>query len=195
MKILLGSNSPRRKEILNSIKLPFKTINNSFEESEIPYKGDPKKFVEEIARAKAESLMPLIQDEILICGDTIVNYEDKVYCKPKDLDEAFSFIKELSGKKHSVYSGLCLAHKNTYFTDFEETLVTFKVLTDEMIATYFRLINPLDKAGGYAAQGAGCMIISKIEGCFYNVLGMPLTPLFNIFEKAGYNLWDILSSS
>ncbi len=193
MKIVLGSNSPRRKEVLEELKLSFKTITNNFDESLIEYKSSPEQYVKELAKAKAESLEPLVSaDTLLLCGDTIVFSKGKIYPKPSDLDEAFGFLKHLSGETHEVYSGLCLAYKNKYYIAFDKTTVSFRTLSDSMIKTYFNLIEPLDKAGGYAIQGAGSLIVSKIDGCYFNVMGMPMNALIEVFEKSGYNLWDLV---
>ena len=193
MKIVLGSNSPRRKEVLEELKLSFKTITNNFDERLIEYKSSPEDYVKELSKAKAESLEPLVSaDTLLLCGDTIVFSKGKIYPKPSDLDEAFGFLKHLSGSSHEVYSGLCLAHQNKYYIAFDKTTVTFRDLSDSMIKTYFNLIEPLDKAGGYAIQGAGSLIVSKIDGCYFNVMGMPMNALIEVFEKSGYNLWDLV---
>lgn len=196
MKIILGSNSPRRIAILNSIKAPFKIFNNNFNEDLIKIKDRPDDYVKEISKAKAESIKPLIDEDcILICADTIVFMDDKIYLKPKDLDEAFSTLKKLSGRTHFVYSGICLTYKNHFYTEYDKTEVTLKKLSEKKIATYFKLMDPMDKAGAYAIQGAGSLIISQIKGCYYNVMGLPVGILDDLFQKAGFDLWDILEEN
>ncbi len=190
MEIILASQSPRRKEILDSFKLDFSTQTSNFDESKIKFKGSPSQFVIELAKEKGKVIYGKYPDSLIISADTTVHLNGKIYEKPKDFEEAFLFLKDLSGHTHEVYTGLCICHQGRILTDYGVTKVTFHQVDDKQIRHYAQKINSLDKAGGYAVQGAGALIVNKIEGCFFNVMGLPITPLANLLKKCGVDLWD-----
>lgn len=192
MEIILGSSSPRREEILRFFSVPFVQISPPFEEDTILFEGNPSLYVETLAKEKANSLFSTHPDKLIITADTTVFYNGKIYNKPKDYLEAVSFLKELSGQWHSVFTGICMVSKGIFETQVEETKILFHTLQDEEIHQYLSHINFLDKAGSYAIQQGGAVIVKKIEGCYYNVMGLPLTPLRELLLKAGINLWHHL---
>lgn len=192
MEIILGSSSPRRGEILRFFSLPFTQAAPPFEEESVLFEGDPASYVKTLSSEKAKSLVGTYSDRIIITADTTVFFEGKIYNKPKDRAEAVSFLTILSGQWHSVFTGVSCFSKGTIETRAEETKILFHTLSEEQIDQYLSHINFLDKAGSYAIQQGGALIVKKIEGCYYNVMGLPLTPLRELLQKAGVNLWNHL---
>jgi len=177
-KIVLGSKSPRRRELLQQAGLEFELRVHSVVER---YPKDLKR--EEIplflAELKAEPFIgKLKSNEIVITADTIVWKDDTVYEKPKDKKEAFEILKELSNASHEVVSAVCLATNDKKVTFYESTTVYFKNLADRDIRLYIDNYEVTDKAGAYGIQEwIGLIGIEKIEGCYYNVVGLPVAKL------------------
>jgi septum formation protein len=192
MQLILGSQSPRRGEILNFFNLPFKQISPSFDENSIPFLDNPREYVTTLAKGKADSLAPRFRDSIILSADTIVYKEGKIYGKPKNEQEAFQFLKELSGKWHHVFTGLNVYSRGQDFHALEETRVLFNSLTEEQMRTYLFIHSFSDKAGGYMIQGAGSLIVKRIEGCYYNVVGLPINALYLVLKEVGVDLWKHL---
>ena len=190
MHIILGSQSPRRQEILGFFQKPFTVCSSGFDESTVVFNGCPKSYVLTQAKEKALSLKHHSPQAIIITADTTVSYNKQLFQKPEDEKESFLFLKQLSGQTHEVHTGICLLYQNTLLLDAEMTKVTFHPLTDLQIKQYIHKIDTLDKAGGYAIQGAGSLIVSKIEGCYYNVMGLPVNTLCKLLEQVGVNLWE-----
>mgnify|MGYP001575692782 CR=1 FL=1 len=201
MQIILGSQSPRRKDILHllinnfSIKIP--DIDESITTSELP-----EKFCNRIACEKNENILTQVSDEdkqsaLIISSDTIVAIDNKILGKPKDYNEAVSMIQLLSNKKHSVISSIALTcHKKNKIkqnVDFETTYVYFKNLTKNIISDYLNKIKYDDKAGSYAIQEHGNMIIHKIEGSLSNVIGFPVRLFLKMCNDMGIvdNIWGL----
>ncbi len=194
MEIILGSGSPRREEILHFFSVPFTKIPSSFDEETIPFLGDPITYVRTLSQKKAESLSIDHPNRIILTADTIVFHAGIVYNKPKSFEEAVSFLQKLSGQWHSVFTSLSLFHNGMITTTNEETKILFHELTSDQIHNYLLHVDFLDKAGGYAIQKSGSLIVKKIEGCYYNVMGLPLTSLREILLNVGINLWQHLKS-
>ena len=194
MKLILGSQSPRRKEILNYFDLSFTQIVSNFDEESIPFKNNPQEYVKTLAICKARVLKEDYPDSVILTADTIVYKEGKIYGKPKDENQAYQFLKELEGSWHSVFTGVALVDGSKEFQAFEETKVQFHKLSDEQIITYHRCLPSQDKAGGYLIQGAGGLIVKSIEGCYYNVVGLPLTSLSLLLKQVGIDLWSHLKN-
>lgn len=192
MQLILGSQSPRRKEVLSFFDLPFTQINPDFDEEAVPFHNNPKEYVQILALGKAKSLTHRFPNHVILTADTIVYKQGKIFGKPSNYHEALKNLRELSGKWHSVYTGLTVANQGKYFQDYEETRVLFNSLTDEQLQTYLKTLSLTDKAGGYMIQGSGGLIVKKIEGCYYNVLGLPLNALSNVFRQANIDLWKYL---
>lgn len=194
-KIILGSSSPRRAEILNYFSLPFDIAKSDFNEDEIPFRGNPLDYVKDLALAKLHSLHDKFKESIIVTADTTVYREGKIYNKPKSENEAFQAILELQGTYHSVFTGIALydgRNETPYFYEVEETKVLFNPLTDEEILKYLSKIGWADKASGYAIQMAGGLIVNRIEGCYYNVMGLPINALRKILKRANIELWDYI---
>jgi len=195
MELLLGSQSPRRKEILSFFSLPFTTAKPPFDEEEHPFLGDPSAYVNLLSKGKAESLRVNFPDSLILTADTTVYCEGKIYNKPTSQEEGFDFLRALSGKWQSVFTGLTLGHKETWFHLVEETRVLFNPLSDAQIRAYQEAIHWPDKAAGYMIQGSGSLIVNRIEGCYYNVMGMPIQALSRLLLEFGIDLWNYLKSS
>jgi septum formation protein len=194
MQFILGSNSPRRREILGFFSLPFIQDSPDIDEESVPFDGDPGGYAMEIARRKAEQLAPKYPDGIILTADTIVFREGKLYLKPGSLKEAHAMLAELAGKEHQVYTGVCVRKKDAVFLEAERASVFFNELTDSQIVKYHSHFQPLDKAGGYASQRGGGLIVKRIEGCYTNIMGLPLQTVRRLLLKAGIDLWDYLKS-
>lgn len=190
--LILGSQSPRRKEILNFFSYPFEAVTSNFDEESIPFKGDPGLFVCEIASGKAKALALQFPDDIILTADTTVYHEGKNYGKPVDIEEAFLALSELAGKWHSVFTGVSLIKGDQHWTAFEETRILFNELTPEEIRQYHSKLHWSDKAGGYAIQMAGGLAVKKIDGCYYNVMGLPINTVRKLLVNVGIDLWDYL---
>lgn len=196
MTLILGSQSPRRREILNFFNLPFHQVSPSFDESSVPFKGDPEQYVQQLAKEKALSIAQQLPPSIILTADTIVYKEGKVFGKPSGEEEAFNYLKELSGEWHSVFTGLALYHYNNQMLHtVEETKVLCNELNEDQIHTYYRSLPWADKAGGYMIQGAGSLIVRRIEGCYYNVMGLPVNALCSLLQQVGIDLWQHLKGS
>jgi len=193
-KIILASASPRRKEIFERLRLDFEVI---AAEGYVEQKsGDPARIVEENSIAKAHNVLGRIssrRDRYLVSGfDTIVNLKRRILGKPSDIEEAYSFISSLSGKVHRVISGICIIDSITgrCESDIEITEVRFKKLEPEEIRGYLEREDVLDKAGAYNIGGAGALLVEKINGCFFNVIGVPVFKFADLLERFNYKILD-----
>ena len=176
-KIILGSKSPRRQELFKGLGLSFeiktKEINEDF-----PNTIDTSDVAAFLAKKKAKSFEISI-DEILITSDTTVLLTDHILNKPQNTEEAIEMLQSLSGNTHKVCTGVCIKSTNKEVTFFEFTSVTFKALSMNEIEYYIKHFQPFDKAGSYGIQEwIGFVGIEKIEGCYYNVMGLPLSKLY-----------------
>ncbi len=191
--IILGSQSERRKEILSFFSVPFVQIPSHFDESSIRYLGDPKHYALTLASKKAEALSEQFPDRIILTADTIVYFNEKVYNKPVDKEHAHAMLKELSGNWHCVITAVAVSRGGSMVSDYDETRILLRSLTNEQITQYHNHCHFLDKAGGYAIQKGGSMIVSKIEGCYYNVMGLPVGTAKALLARFGIDLWDYLN--
>lgn len=180
--IILASNSPRRKNLLELIDLPFKVITSSVHEDfNIDLK--PIEFAKHYANLKALDVADSNPDSLVIGADTIVVLDDEIIGKPVDEKDSKAMLKKLSGKTHTVITGVSLVwrERNIEDTFHEKTKVTFQKLSDEQIQYYVDNYHPLDKAGSYGIQDWFAVCVKKIDGCFYNVMGMPLSNFYSHF--------------
>lgn len=190
-EIILASASPRRREILSLTGLPFKIEASPFEE-DITLNLPPDKLVEHLSLGKAEAVAKNRQNAVVIGADTIVDLEGKILGKPKDLEGARQTLKLLSGRPHEVITGYTI-----FDTDSGKTLsksvstkVYFKPLSKEDIEGYLKTGELMDKAGSYAIQGLGAVLIEKIEGDYFNVMGLPLCSLIQSLKDFDINIWQ-----
>ncbi|MBR4465868.1 septum formation protein Maf [bacterium] len=195
-RFILASGSPRRKMMLELLKVPFEVRVPKVEES-IVGAEEPIALVARLAKEKAMAVAHEIKDPkettVIVGCDTIVVLGKEILGKPKDIYEAYAMLTKLQGRTHMVYSGLALVKlengREEAISNFCATEVTMCKLSLDEIKRYFELENPLDKAGAYAIQDGGSLIISSIDGCYYNVLGFPVRTLEELMRQWGYSLF------
>jgi septum formation protein len=178
--IYLASKSPRRRDMLKMMDIKFEILNINLTEQIYP-KHSPLKNVKRLAMEKCEKALAQINDGIVITADTIVVLDGQVIGKPKNKSDAKSILKRLSGKDHFVYTSFALANKrkNLMINDYSRTKVFFKVLSNKEIDDYIATGSPMDKAGAYGIQDDfGAVFVEKIIGCYYNVLGFPVSKIY-----------------
>ncbi len=195
-KLILASSSPRRSEMLREMGIAFDTIPSSFVEPRHINGQSPCDYVQANARGKALQVAANLSEGIVIGADTVVVHHDRVLGKPSSIDEALRFLNLLNGETHEVFTGVCLKDANTgrILVDAEKTRVTFRQLNSHEIQRYLELINPMDKAGAYAIQRYGSIIVERITGCYYNVVGFPLARIETLLMQLGYSLFDYMGS-
>ena len=189
-RFVLASASPRRSELLRMLGTDFRVVPSGIEEDSD--QGAPVgELVERNALAKAADVASRLVSGLVIGADTVVALDGTIYGKPSDLDDARLMLSKLAGKTHRVFSGVAVVRAEDGYsrTTHAVTEVTFRPLSEAQITGYFDTIEPLDKAGAYAIQGAGGLIIEKIAGCYYNVVGLPLTVLDDLLSHFGERLF------
>lgn len=182
--IILASKSPRRIEMLGKY-IKNIIIYSPDTEEKVNENDKPQTTVMKLALEKALTVLESCQEKgLIIAADTVV-YLDKIMGKPKDYNEAFEMLKSLSGKTHSVFTGVCIIDNTTgkKVVDYEETMVKFNNLSDDFIKKYLDTGEYTDKAGAYGIQGYGELLVKGINGCYNNVKGLPLTKLNNLLTK------------
>lgn len=181
MKLVLASKSPRRSEILKNAGIDF-VVRVADADETIPAGTNPEDAVVFLAARKAMAV-ERAEDETVLGADTVVVLDGKILGKPKDKDDAFNMIKRLSGRVHSVFTGVCAIGNGISMTFAEETKVEFYKLTDEEINTYINTSEPYDKAGAYGIQGLASKFIRAIEGDYFNVVGLPISAIYQKILK------------
>jgi septum formation protein len=177
-RIILASGSPRRQQFFREMDIDF-TIQIKEVEEIYPKELEASAITKFLAELKANAFDSLEENDLLITSDTIVWHENKALGKPKDAKDAFQMLQSLSGKTHEVITSVCFKTKNTLETLTETTKVTFNSLTDEAIHYYISNYKPFDKAGSYGIQEwIGLIGISKIEGSYTNVVGLPVEKVY-----------------
>ena len=182
-RLVLASASPRRIELLRMLGARFSVIPSGIEEDSdqsVPV-GE---LVERNALSKASEVAGRLDTGLVIGADTVVVLDGKIYGKPSDLDDARHMLSELAGQTHQVFSGVAVVRVEDGASRVAHAItdVAFRPFSGGQITRYFDMINPLDKAGAYAIQGIGGVIIEKITGCYYNVVGLPLTVLDDLLS-------------
>jgi septum formation protein len=189
MKLILASASTRRAEILASAGLPFTVLSSAVDES--PFPGETAAaLVLRLANAKADLVTArAVGPAIVLAADTVVVTNDKILGKPGSTEDARHMLRLLSGRTHSVLTGVALVRlpdgERRQFT--ESTLVHFRPMTDEELSSYLATREPYDKAGAYAIQGQAGRYIPRIEGCYFNVVGLPLSRVLSELETLGWS--------
>ena len=183
-RIILASKSPRRKELLAGLNIPFEIITHEVEEifpEDLPMEEIPVF----LAKLKAEPFEDKLKENcLIITADTIVWIDGEVLGKPFDHSHAFEMLRKLSGKNHTVVTGICLTSSLKQVCISSSTQVWFKELSDEEIEYYLSLYHPYDKAGSYGVQEwIGYIAIDRIEGSYFNVMGLPVQPLYEELRR------------
>lgn len=182
MKLLLASNSPRRKELLSQLGYEFDVVKIDVDES-YPSDLEPEKIAAFVSEKKAKALS-LRENEILLTSDTIVALDDKILLKPNNETEAFEMIKSLSGKTHQVYTAFTIKTMDYQCTKTSKTDVEFSEIGDEEIKFYINHFKPLDKAGSYGIQEwLGMAKVKNINGSYYSVMGFPVDLVYEELRK------------
>ena len=174
MKTILASASPRRKELLTLAGIEYEVVVSQCEEI-LPDVITPDKAVEELARQKAEDVFSRHDDAMIIAADTVVALGNTILGKPKDEDDAFSMLSSLSGRRHTVFTGVCIKTKGNTDIFHVATDVEFYELSEKEIKDYIATGEPMDKAGAYGIQGKGFVLVKGIHGDYFNVVGLPLS--------------------
>jgi len=194
-RLVLASSSPRRRELLGSLGLQFEVIKPDVDEEAFHLEHLlPADVVKFLSRTKAQEVFKYHTDALVIGADTIVVLDGQVFGKPKNEEDAFRMLNTLQGTVHEVYSGITVFNPNEsaefppFASDALCTKVSMRPLSPEEIHTYIRTGEPMDKAGAYAIQGYGSTLIEKIDGCYFNVVGMSLYLLERLFEQIGQKL-------
>lgn len=187
--IILGSASPRRRELLAQIGFEFEVITSDAKEES--YETSPSKMVRELSANKAWAVWEMLSEEkrlesIVIGADTIVYSDGEVLGKPADTEDAFNMIKKIAGRSHSVLTGVTVISKETVISFAEETKVSVYPMTDDEIRTYINRGTCMDKAGSYGIQNEFAAYVKGIEGDYNNVVGLPVARLYQEMKKAGY---------
>ena len=183
-KVILASGSPRRQQLLRELRLPF-TVRTTPVAEDYPAELPPDQVAEYLAKKKGQAYRDaLAEDELVITADTTVVVGERLLNKPANAAEAREMLTALSGRVHRVITGVCLTTATTSRTFVDITQVTFQALSDEEISFYVENYQPFDKAGGYAIQEwIGMIAIEKIEGSYFNVVGLPVEKLYSELKK------------
>lgn len=182
-KIVLASGSPRRKSLFELMGLNFEVIASEVDEKEdFDY---PEVKVLELSYKKAVKVAENVKEGIIIGADTIVVLDDKILEKPKNEKQAKKMLRILSGRTHTVYTGFSIVKKpeGKCVSEYSKTKVSFRELGDDEIDAYVETKSPLDKAGGYGIQDFGALFVNKVDGCFYNVMGFPVTKFYSTMRQ------------
>lgn len=190
MRIILASGSPRRTEILSQIGVRYEVIPSDYEEKE--QNINPYELAMLFAENKAKSVAGNLKGCALVIGADTVVYKDEIMGKPKSKADAVEMLRKLSGSTHCVITGISVIQvpEMKIITDYDETLVRFKNISEDEIEAYVNSGEVWDKAGSYAIQGLGSLLVQGIEGCYFNVVGLPVFKLSAILEKFGYKLLE-----
>lgn len=181
MKLILASQSPRRKELLGLLGLPFEIRVSNADETMAPDR-DIAEQVALVSRRKAEAT-PREENAVVIAADTIVVCDEKRLGKPKDREDAIKMLRLLSGRTHQVMTGMTVLWQDKVYSCTEVTEVTFRPLTDREITRYVDSGDCMDKAGSYGIQGGGALFVQGIRGDYYNVMGLPVCRLVQVLRE------------
>lgn len=184
---ILASGSPRRKELLEIMGLDFKVIVSQADEESVSKDLKPELYVQELALLKASATAKEVlrnKNAVIISADTIVTLDGEILGKPKDEDDAFDMLSRLSAREHEVYTGYCIMRisDGKAVCGKVKTKVKFKKLSEDKIRGYINSGEPMDKAGAYGIQGLGSLLIEKIDGDYFNVVGLPISALADTLE-------------
>ncbi len=190
MTLILASESPRRAELLRQVAIPFRIVPPAVSE-ELSGKPSPQEMVALLALRKARAVSDQLPDGYILGADTVVLHGETVLGKPIDSEDAARMLRLLSGGRHSVLTGLALVNAaNGYLLErLSLTQVWIKALADDEIKAYIATGEPFDKAGAYGIQGKGALLVEKIEGCYFNVVGLPLSLLNEMIAEMNIPTW------
>jgi septum formation protein len=191
-QLILASSSPRRKELLQTLGLPFSVLTSDVEETTKPGLS-PREIVEELALRKASAVASRLTEGIVLGSDTIVVLDGEVLGKPADEADACRMLKSLQGREHTVYSGVALVDVQTGQREVSSSRTQVRIgsMTDREIAAYVATGEPMDKAGSYAIQGIGATIVEGISGDYFTVVGLPLRLTAAMLSRFGVEVLQV----
>ena len=188
MNLILASASPRRRELLEGLGLELTICPAKGEEHPVPGLSGGETALR-LSRAKClEIASQAREDDVVIAADTVVCLDDQILGKPADEEDAARMLRALSGRDHRVFTGVTVARGDKVLSDYEETAVHFRPLTEREIAAYIATGEPMDKAGAYGIQGRASLFVRAIEGDYFNVVGLPLCKLGQMLKELGVEL-------
>jgi septum formation protein len=190
--IVLASASPRRRELLTQVGIPFRVVPGDIDENNADLSGTPEQKAERLAYMKAKDVASGLDDGLVIGADTIVVCGDEIFGKPADENDARRMLMKLGGREHQVITGIAVvdASSGKARTGHEVTRVRFAELTDREIEYYISSGEPFDKAGAYAIQGRAAIFVESLDGCYSNVVGLPLSRLYCLLKDFGVSVCD-----
>jgi septum formation protein len=183
-RVILASQSPRRRELLTLIGIPHEVRPADLDETMTPDES-PIEHAERLAREKAHAIAATNPGAVVIGADTIVVLDGEVLGKPADEAEAAATLRRLSGRTHTVHTAVAVAHGDRLESGVETVEVTFRPLTDDQVTTYIATREPMDKAGAYGIQGYGAVIVERIHGDYFAVMGLALGRMVALLERVG----------
>lgn len=192
-RIVLASASPRRKALLAALGLHFDVIPSGVDEV---FEGDPAEMVMLNARLKRDDVAARVEGPaMVIAADTLVFLDEHVLGKPRNLEEAAQMVTRLSGRTHQVLTGLAILDSGSgkAVESYESTDVTFRPLTPEEVDRFVHAVRPVDRAGAYTVDGPGSLLVQRYDGCYQNVLGLPVVRLDKTLRELGYSLFDLMN--
>lgn len=188
MQVILASASPRRRQLLEQVGLRF-SVQASDVREELKDDLPPHEFAMSLATDKAVAVATAAGGQPVVIGaDTIVVYQGAIFGKPENREQAKGMLQALSGRQHQVITGVAVAAGGKILSDYAQTLVTFRELAAAELDAYLLTDEWVDKAGAYGIQGIGALLVERIEGCYANVVGLPLTTLSRLLLKVGVRL-------
>lgn len=184
-RVILASQSPRRRELLSRVFETFEVIPSLAEEAAAV--SSPAEYVKTLAKVKAEEVASREGADCLVIGsDTVVSVDGRILEKPKDEADAFRMLSHLSGRAHEVYTGVAVCKEGKTIVEHETTRVWFRELSEDEISRYIASGEPMDKAGAYGIQEKGAQLVRKIDGDYFNVVGLPICRLCEMLHSMGY---------
>lgn len=185
--LILASGSPRRKELLENVNVPFTVVVSDVEEV-IDQKLSPSEIVMSLAEQKAAAVAERFKESFVLGADTIVVHEGDILGKPENTADAKRMLTKLSGNTHQVLTGVAIFFQNEKIVFYEQTDVTFWSVTDEEIEDYILTGEPADKAGSYGIQGIGSLFVKEMKGDYFAVVGLPVSRTVKELKTAGFKL-------
>lgn len=193
MRLILASESPRRKTLLESVGIEPVVVPSNVDEEAPSEDMSPGDLVKVLARRKIRKVAASRPNDYVLGGDTIVYIDGQVLGKPSDKQQAVEMLRRIRGRTHEVYTGVALYEPlgRTVLDDYDATFVTIRDLGEEEIRWYVETGEPMDKAGSYALQGIGGFFVTKVDGDFSSVVGLPLPKVYDLLRRAGVSLGEI----
>jgi len=190
--IILASSSPRRRELLTQAGIPFIVMPGDVDEENAELYGTPGQKAEQLALMKARNVAEKLTSGLVLGADTIVVCDDELFGKPQDVEDARRMLSRMNGREHQVITGTALldVKRGKARVDHVSTRVRFATLTEAEISAYIQTGEPFGKAGAYAVQGKGALLVERMDGCYSNVVGLPLQKLHQLMKAFDIQVMD-----